>query len=449
MRPIRLTMQAFGPYAGKETLELNKLGESGLYLITGDTGAGKTTIFDAIAFALYGEPSGDNRKDAMLRSKYAAPQEKTEVRLTFSYQGKTYTVTRSPEYERPKGRGEGTTTQKADATLEFADGRPPVTGLRDVNRAMEDVLGITREQFRQIAMIAQGDFLRLLLADTKDRQKIFQKIFETGNFSRLQMRMKDDAAALAAEVREKTAQQTSLIRQIDCPPDSPYAEAFRETGPAERVPDALASLLQADEAAAAAEEQKKEALQKQLDACKALLTRAELCETAAQNVRRSQTALTKAEADLQALADDSFKVAILRPPMIYGKGCKGNYVTMAKLAKKLPVFPYASNQRSMLYIENLTEFVRLLIDDEAAGIFCPQNNEYTNTSDMVNWIAHANGKGILMVRGFTWVLKLLRFVSPAVDKAFGSLCYDFALSRYSRDYCVKTLEQSILETERT
>ena len=117
----------------------------------------------------------------------------------------------------------------------------------------------------------------------------------------------------------------------------------------------------------------------------------------------------RAEADLQALADDSFKVAILRPPMIYGKGCKGNYVTMAKLAKKLPFFPYVSNQRSMLYIENLTEFVRLLIDDEAAGIFCPQNNEYTNTSDMVNWIAHANGKGILMVKGFTWALKLLRF----------------------------------------
>ncbi|HCP70591.1 MAG TPA: hypothetical protein DIT87_00765 [Clostridiales bacterium] len=135
--------------------------------------------------------------------------------------------------------------------------------------------------------------------------------------------------------------------------------------------------------------------------------------------------------------------------MIYGKGCKGNYVTMAKLAKKLPVFPYVANRRSMLYIENLTEFVRLLIDDEAAGVFCPQNNEYTNTSDMVNWIAHANGRGILMVRGFTWALKLLRFASPAVDKAFGSLCYDFALSAYSRDYCVKTLEQSILETERT
>ena len=157
----------------------------------------------------------------------------------------------------------------------------------------------------------------------------------------------------------------------------------------------------------------------------------------------------QAEKALTALRDDHFRVANLRPPMIYGRGCKGNYVTLAKLAKKLPVFPYVANQRSMLYIENLTEFVRLLVDDEAAGIFCPQNNEYTNTSDMVNWIAHPNGKGILMVKGFTWALKLLRFCSPAVDKAFGSLCYDHALSAYSRDYCVKTLERSILETEKT
>ena len=156
----------------------------------------------------------------------------------------------------------------------------------------------------------------------------------------------------------------------------------------------------------------------------------------------------RAEAGLQTLADDSFRVAILRPPMIYGRGCKGNYVTMAKLAKKLPVFPAVSNQRSMLYIDNLTEFVRLLIDDEAAGVFCPQNGEYINTGDMVCRIARANGRNIRLVKGFGWALKLLRCVTPMVDKAFGSLCYDFALSRYARDYRVKNLEQSIAETER-
>ena len=154
-----------------------------------------------------------------------------------------------------------------------------------------------------------------------------------------------------------------------------------------------------------------------------------------------------AEEGLRPLAGEGFKLAVLRPPMIYGKGCRGNYCTMAKLAKKLPVFPWVENQRSMLYMENLAEFVRLLVEDEAEGLFCPQNNEYTNTSDMVNLIAHANGKNILMVKGFAWALKLLRHATGMVDKAFGSLCYDFELSSYPGDYCVKTLQESILETE--
>lgn len=155
----------------------------------------------------------------------------------------------------------------------------------------------------------------------------------------------------------------------------------------------------------------------------------------------------KAEEELNRLKGEGFCLTILRPPMIYGKGCKGNYQTMAKLAKKLPVFPYVRNQRSMLYMENLAEFVRMVIDDEAEGVYCPQNKEYTNTSDMVNLIAHANGKGILMIHGFSWALKILSRFTGIVDKAFGSLCYDFELSRYPKDYCVKTLEESILETE--
>ena len=156
----------------------------------------------------------------------------------------------------------------------------------------------------------------------------------------------------------------------------------------------------------------------------------------------------KAEEGLAALAGEGFKLAVLRPPMIYGKGCKGNYRTMAKLAKKLPVFPWVENQRSMLYIDNLSEFVRLIVEDEAEGVFCPQNEEYVNTSDMVSLIAHANGKDILLVKGFGWALKLLRPVTGMVDKAFGSLCYDFELSRYSKDYCVKTLQESVMETEK-
>lgn len=155
----------------------------------------------------------------------------------------------------------------------------------------------------------------------------------------------------------------------------------------------------------------------------------------------------KAEEGIVALRDDTFKVAILRPPMIYGKGCKGNYQTLSKLAKKLPVFPLVENQRSMLYIDNLCEFIRLLVEDGADGLFCPQNEEYISTADMVNRIAHANGRGILMVRGFGWTLKLLRPMTGMVDKAFGSLCYDRSLSDYPKNYCVKSFDESIAETE--
>lgn len=155
----------------------------------------------------------------------------------------------------------------------------------------------------------------------------------------------------------------------------------------------------------------------------------------------------KAEEGLRALCGESMKLAILRPPMIYGKGCKGNYQKLAAMAKKLPVFPAVDNQRSMLYIGNLTEFIRLILEDEAEGIFCPQDREYVNTGDMVSLIAHCHGKNILMVKGFTWVLKLLRPATKAVDKAFGSLLYDQKLSDYPKDYQLFDLVQAIAETE--
>jgi len=154
----------------------------------------------------------------------------------------------------------------------------------------------------------------------------------------------------------------------------------------------------------------------------------------------------QAEKGILPLNNDSFKVCILRPPMIYGKGCKGNYQTLAKLADLLPVFPYVNNQRSMLYIENLCEFIRLAIEDTKCGTFHPQNREYTNTSEMVKMIAEAHGKHMVLLKGLGWLLRILGLFVGLVNKAFGNLAYSEELTGdYS--HCIKTLEESIRETE--
>ena len=202
MRPLKLKMSAFGCYADKQTIDFETLGNEGLYLITGDTGAGKTTIFDAITFALYGETSGDNRKAEMLRSKYAQENAETYVELSFQYHDKVYLIKRNPTYVRVKQRGEGTTEEKANAEL-YLPGNCIVTKLREVNAKVEEILGINREQFVQIAMIAQGEFLKVLHASTEDRIEIFRKIFYTDAYKTFQDRVKKDANVLVAEIKEQ------------------------------------------------------------------------------------------------------------------------------------------------------------------------------------------------------------------------------------------------------
>lgn len=155
----------------------------------------------------------------------------------------------------------------------------------------------------------------------------------------------------------------------------------------------------------------------------------------------------QAEKGILPLEDKGFKVCILRPPMIYGKGAKGNYPTLARMALRLPVFPYIDNARSMCYIGNLVEFVRLMVDNEERGIFWPQNPEWTNTSTMVRTIAAVHGKKIMIVKGFTWVLMLMSHITGIVNKAFGNLAYDLQMSEYREPYQLYTLEQSIKETE--
>ena len=208
MRPLSLTLSAFGPYAGTTVIDFKTLGENGLYLITGDTGAGKTTIFDAVTYALYGGASGKNREPSMFRSKYADADTPTQVTLEFVYGGKRYTVSRNPEYERPSKRGTGTTKQVASATLIYPDGKV-VAKQNEVNAAVCEIMGIDREQFLQIAMIAQGDFLKLLLASTGERKKIFRQLFKTENFARLQDELKEAANGVerqAVSLRESVKQ---------------------------------------------------------------------------------------------------------------------------------------------------------------------------------------------------------------------------------------------------
>lgn len=155
----------------------------------------------------------------------------------------------------------------------------------------------------------------------------------------------------------------------------------------------------------------------------------------------------KAEQGILPLQDDSFSVVILRPPMVYGPGCKGNYPVLSKLARSLPLFPEVDNQRSMLYIQNLMEFIRLMVVHEERGIFWPQNGEYVNTTRLAQLIAAAHGRKLVCVKGLCWGLKLLRNVTGLVDKAFGSLAYDQSLSDYRENYRIVDLEKSIAETE--
>ena len=268
MRPLRLTMSAFGPYAGKTELSLEQLGTRGLYLVTGDTGAGKTTIFDAITFALFGEASGDSRTADMLRSKYADAGTPTQVELVFAYAGKTYKVRRSPEYERPAKRGDKLVTQKAEAELTLPDGRV-MTGLKDVDAQVQDILGVTRKQFSRIAMIAQGEFRRLLQANTKERMEIFRGIFKTEGYATLQQQLKNEASRSrehCAALQQSVQQYVSGLR---CEAEDPLAsrvELAREGRlPSDEILPLLEQLLARDKQEAVMLEENLHRTEQQLD----------------------------------------------------------------------------------------------------------------------------------------------------------------------------------------
>ena len=303
MRPLRLTLSAFGPYAAETTLDLEKLGKGGLYLITGDTGAGKTTIFDAITYALYDHSSSGIREGSMLRCKYADDKTPTFVELEFEVHGVRYTVRRNPEYQRPKARGEGMTTEKADATLTYPDDRPPVTKAKDVTAAVQEIIGLDYNQFSQIVLIAQGQFTKLLNASTEERSRIFRKLFRTQRYAQLQERLQAEASALNQQRTAQNAKLDSLLGGLQFSPEDPDAEALR-TLCAQTVPETALAMLDALAARqAAALEEAGTALQAteaQLDTVQQQLGAAAQAQRLAQQLAARQAELAAAKPALDA-----------------------------------------------------------------------------------------------------------------------------------------------------
>ncbi|MCL2016764.1 MAG: SMC family ATPase [Defluviitaleaceae bacterium] len=215
MRPLNLKMSAFGCYAGFCEIDFTQFGTEGIFLITGNTGAGKTTVFDAITFALYGKTSGENRAESTLRSEYAEPTAETFVEYTFLYHNVEYLVRRTPRHLRAKRRGDGLVEQPE--TVEFSkktENRNILTNKTEANAAIESLLGVSKEQFVQISMIAQGEFLKLLLATTKERSEIFRRIFDTKIYQVFQEQIKIDLKAVADKEPDLEQSKKSAVDSV-------------------------------------------------------------------------------------------------------------------------------------------------------------------------------------------------------------------------------------------
>ncbi|MBR2672309.1 MAG: SMC family ATPase [Oscillospiraceae bacterium] len=228
MRPLYLSMTAFGPFKEKTEIDFSRFGDSGLFLVAGDTGAGKTTIFDAMTYALYGSLSGAVRTPSMMRSMFADPGTKTEVTFRFMNAGKIYSVTRSPEYMRAAKRGDGMTRETASAELTMPDGSV-ISLPRNVDPEIGKILGITRDQFCQIVMIAQGDFQRLLFADTDKRKEIFRKLFNTEDFEKIQSYLKAEARSYNEQYKELDGLYSeAVLRTVTGEDETPLASIPEE-----------------------------------------------------------------------------------------------------------------------------------------------------------------------------------------------------------------------------
>lgn len=300
MKPLKLIISAFGPYSGTmPEINFEPFGERGLFLIAGDTGAGKTTIFDAICFALYGETSGSYRDTRNLRSEYAKPEVESYVDFYFSHQGKEYHVYRRPEYQRAKQRGAGVVLQPEQAEF-YCGADAPIEGTKAVNHAVQELLHIDAKQFKQIVMIAQGEFRELLNADTKVRTEILRTIFMTAGYQKIGYELKD---RMDAGYKGKISTEQSIRHYFDeaaASKNSAYAEVLSDlqTKAAdsksiwnlEEMTDILGQLMEEDKRMSEEKQKELTAASKELDAKKAALA---IAHTNNEQIRRYEALLAE------------------------------------------------------------------------------------------------------------------------------------------------------------
>ncbi len=295
MRPIRLKMEAFGPYIDECEIDLTEFGDRGLYLISGNTGAGKTTIFDAITFALYGELSGSNRTGSMMRSKYAAPTQDTYVELEFECRGKRYTVRRSPSYVRDKKRGEGTTECPSSVLLTLPDGKTIEKGANE--KIETEILMLDKHQFRKTMMIAQGDYLQLLFASSKEREPLLRTLFGTEKYETLRIRMIDEKKKLFGEredIKRSILEGASWIKFEDEPSLKQIADEHAKAANTDQLGEIIGQLTELGELSRKRlEGQKKISAEEYEKAVKAL-----------QHAEECRSRLSKVGADLKKLEQE-------------------------------------------------------------------------------------------------------------------------------------------------